>query len=377
MATGNQGTPPREDEPAHLEAIGRWLRGEISTPALLETTQSHFLAAIESLSREAESDRLSIWEMWVGVLDDIRAAPPRTPIYDCWRLRKLARRAILARNPTLVERIAAYHHASRQRRIAAKELDLYLRAAQLLKRSSGEPTSKIFIWQREEHELEKLDLDLSLFDLSRYVEKAPPEDEPLLRLLALRVVGGWSLREIAKRDGVSLDVLADNWAKARALLSSTPQNKLATVVTCEILDVHVLNAILSDRRLLHVLDWRTFEKVLAGILEKFGYDIELRRGTKDGGIDILALRRDDTFGPHRYLVQAKRWSNAVGVEPVRELLFLQQHLKATKACLATTSTFTSGAWALGSEYQWCLELRDYQRLQDWLALAFPQIGRHS
>jgi restriction endonuclease Mrr len=108
----------------------------------------------------------------------------------------------------------------------------------------------------------------------------------------------------------------------------------------------LLTTLLSDAQLSHSIDWRTFEKVLARALEEMGYEIELRRGTKDGGIDIIALRHDSQFGRHRYLVQAKRTKQRVGVEPVRELPFLQQHVGATKACLVTTSTFTKGAWQL-------------------------------
>jgi len=99
------------------------------------------------------------------------------------------------------------------------------------------------------------------------------------------------------------------------------------------------------------------------------YEIELQKGTKDGGVDIFALKKDDIFGPHRYLLQAKRWSNAVGIEPVRELLFLHGHHKITRSCLATTSQFTRGAWELARDYAWQLELRDFDKLQEWINLA--------
>jgi restriction endonuclease Mrr len=116
---------------------------------------------------------------------------------------------------------------------------------------------------------------------------------------------------------------------------------------------------------------------LAQILEDLEYEIELQRGTKDGGVDIFALKRDNPMGPHRYLLQAKRWSNAVGVEPVREVLFLHNHYKMTKSCLATTSRFTSGAWDYAREYRWQLELKDFDRLREWLGVALrsPRHGQ--
>jgi len=97
--------------------------------------------------------------------------------------------------------------------------------------------------------------------------------------------------------------------------------------------------------------------------------VELQQGTKDGGIDLIAVRKDDFLGEHRYLLQAKRYGNKVGVEPVRQLLFLHSYFRATKSCLACTATFTKGAWELAHQYRWQLELKDVLGLTDWLKTA--------
>jgi restriction system protein len=136
------------------------------------------------------------------------------------------------------------------------------------------------------------------------------------------------------------------------------------LVTPELLD-----AIKTDPELLRTVDGRSFERILAELLERQGYQVELQRGTKDGGIDIFALLRTGPMGPHRYLVQAKRWTNAVGVAPVRELMFLHSRHHVTKSCLVTTSRFTKGAWKLAEDYRWQLELRDFESLQEWIAKA--------
>jgi len=140
-------------------------------------------------------------------------------------------------------------------------------------------------------------------------------------------------------------------------------------ITLELVDPLLLEILAKQPELLRTLDWRLFEKLLAKILKDLGYEIELQRGTKDGGVDIFALKVDRVLGPHRYLLQAKRWSNAVGVEPVRELLFLHGHHRITKSCLATTSRFTAGAWELARDYAWQLELRDFDKLQEWIQLS--------
>jgi len=142
-----------------------------------------------------------------------------------------------------------------------------------------------------------------------------------------------------------------------------------SLVILPVITPELLAVISTHPELLRTVEPRTFERILAELLEIQGYTVELQRGTKDGGIDIFALMKEGPLGPHRYLVQAKRWTNAVGVAPVRELLFLHDHHRVSKACLVTTSRFTRGAWKLADEYQWQLELRDYDRLREWVALS--------
>jgi len=135
------------------------------------------------------------------------------------------------------------------------------------------------------------------------------------------------------------------------------------------IDPHLLRLLSQDPELLKIMPWRKFERVLAEILSRLGYEIELQRGTKDGGIDIFALKHEGAFGLHRYLLQAKRWSTAVGVAPVRELMFLHDQHRVYKSCLATTSRFTAGAWRLGEEFKWQLELKDLELLHQWVIMA--------
>lgn len=142
-----------------------------------------------------------------------------------------------------------------------------------------------------------------------------------------------------------------------------------TLFRLDIIDIALYKAILRHPEILHCLDWRTFERLLADILAEFGFDVELMQGTKDGGVDIVAVKHVGPFGPERYLLQAKRWTRKVGIEPVRQLIFLHSYHRATKGCLATTSTFTRGAWQMARQYPWQLELRDEKGLLQWLSQA--------
>lgn len=149
----------------------------------------------------------------------------------------------------------------------------------------------------------------------------------------------------------------------RALLDRA----IPRIITLDHVNPDLLARLRREPEILRTLHWRDFERLLARILEEFGYTVDLMRGTKDGGVDLFALSSlHHPLGPHKYLLQAKRWRRSVGVAPVRELQFLHEHHRITKSCLATTSTFTNGAWQLARQYSYQLELRDFEGISDWI-----------
>jgi hypothetical protein len=117
------------------------------------------------------------------------------------------------------------------------------------------------------------------------------------------------------------------------------------------------------------LDSRQFEELVAEIWRNLGYETELTARTKDGGRDIIAVRKFEANV--RFLIECKRYnpSHKVGVELVRALYGVRMHEKATKAILATTSTFTRGAKVFFSDHVWELEPRDFDGVVDWVKLA--------
>lgn len=215
---------------------------------------------------------------------------------------------------------------------------------------------------------EGLGLGNSVNQLMALVDKLHANDSHLARFAALRLFGGLTLPEISTRTGETIAKVRREWGRLKLEIESLADNPTSPLIVLPA-DDGLLRMLCSQPELMRTLDWRSFEKVLATVLERIGFEIELQKGTKDGGIDIFALRADPTLGAHRYLIQAKRWSHKVGVEPVRELLFLHSQFRATKSCLATTASFSRGAWRLAAEYRWQLELRDLAGLRDWLDLA--------
>lgn len=197
-------------------------------------------------------------------------------------------------------------------------------------------------------------------------------------LMNMRVGRVVSMRRTALKRLYAMAGLSDPVRQESEAWNSSVESSLVISSTgLTLIDPAVLDGIMKEPGLLRTLDWRAFEKLLAQLLEKLGYEIELQRGTKDGGIDLFALKRDAALGPHRYLLQAKRTLNAVGVKPIREILFLRDDHRVTKSCLATTSRFTAGAWKYARAYEWWLELKDFERLQEWVKLAAEGSSLHS
>jgi hypothetical protein len=70
--------------------------------------------------------------------------------------------------------------------------------------------------------------------------------------------------------------------------------------------------------LLFQLPSRRFEELVAEILEKQGYEVDLTPASGDGGFDMYAAKKDG-LGKFLYLVECKRYTppNKVGVEIIR------------------------------------------------------------
>jgi len=187
----------------------------------------------------------------------------------------------------------------------------------------------------------------------------PPEAVEIFRVLRQESGrGGRKESSQEPREETGEEMGAENSPDGRGL-----------VVTLDFISPELWRALTSNPEVLRSLHWREFEKVLAGLLERMEYEIELQQGTKDGGVDIFAIKRSGPLGPHRYLLQAKRSARIIGVEPVRELLFLHSEHRVSKSCLATTSRFTKGAWTLADQHSWQLELRDFTGLKEWVQIA--------
>ena len=130
----------------------------------------------------------------------------------------------------------------------------------------------------------------------------------------------------------------------------------------------LIHDLLCEPELLFAVDSREFECLVAEILCRRGYNVQVTRQSRDGGVDIYASRLEPNGLHGLYFVQCKRQSkrNRVGVRPVRELYGVVCARNATGGIVITTSFFTSPAINFQSTAPNRIALQDNSAVMRWL-----------
>lgn len=101
-----------------------------------------------------------------------------------------------------------------------------------------------------------------------------------------------------------------------------------------------------------------FEHLVRQLFEALpGMEGWTTQASKDDGIDGVIFNNMPITGGLT-VVQVKQYSKTVGVDHVRELMGAMEHKRAGRGVLVTTSTFTKGAQALGTDYGGRIQLID-------------------
>jgi restriction system protein len=129
----------------------------------------------------------------------------------------------------------------------------------------------------------------------------------------------------------------------------------------------IIEMLKSDPQQMRLLSSRKFEEIIAEILKRQSYDVVLTPPSRDGGLDIRAVRHE-SLGCFLYLVECKRYTppNKVGVGIVRALNGVLEERKATAAMVVSSSYFTSDAMEFQERLPHRLSLHDYVAVQNWL-----------
>jgi len=98
---------------------------------------------------------------------------------------------------------------------------------------------------------------------------------------------------------------------------------------------------------LAAMDWQDFENLIREVFEKefvsSGGEVKITQASRDGGVDAVAFDPDPIRGG-KIVIQAKRYTNVVGVSAVRDLYGTVINEGATKGILVTTADYGSDAY---------------------------------
>lgn len=104
---------------------------------------------------------------------------------------------------------------------------------------------------------------------------------------------------------------------------------------------------LDDSINLAAMDWEDFEHLIRELFEKefvsAGGEVRVTRASRDGGVDAVAFDPDPIRGG-KIVIQAKRYTNTVGVSAVRDLYGTVMNEGATKGILVTTADYGPEAY---------------------------------
>ena len=104
---------------------------------------------------------------------------------------------------------------------------------------------------------------------------------------------------------------------------------------------------LDDSVNLASIDWEDFEHLIRELFGKEfavgGGEVKVTQASRDGGVDAVAFDPDPIRGG-KIVIQAKRYTNVVGVAAVRDLWGTINHEGAMKGILVTTSNYGPDAY---------------------------------
>ncbi len=131
---------------------------------------------------------------------------------------------------------------------------------------------------------------------------------------------------------------------ATSLIDLTPVPPIIRLETTDkrFIDAKVVTDQLDESVNLAAMDWEEFEHLIRELFEEefvsAGGEVKVTQASSDGGVDAIAFDPDPIRGG-KIVIQAKRYTNIVGVAAVRDLYGTVMAEGATKGILVTTSDY--------------------------------------
>jgi hypothetical protein len=132
--------------------------------------------------------------------------------------------------------------------------------------------------------------------------------------------------------------------------------------------LRLLTSLYERRVSLYDVGWRSFEEIVAELLERDGYSVQLNSGRKDGGVDIFAERNLPGIGRIMSVWQAKHLAptRKVGLSVIRELADTRSEFRASKGMIVTSTHLTRGALSRIVKDSYILGKIDGPEVQEWI-----------
>lgn len=122
---------------------------------------------------------------------------------------------------------------------------------------------------------------------------------------------------------------------------------IITTFTADKRFVDSKNVDFDDTTNLALMNWEEFEHLIRELFEKEfsnnGSQVKVTQASRDGGVDAIAFDSDPIRGG-KIVIQAKRYTNTVGVAAVRDLYGTVMNEGANKGILVTTSDYGSDSY---------------------------------
>lgn len=129
----------------------------------------------------------------------------------------------------------------------------------------------------------------------------------------------------------------------------------------------VLRVAAKQPKLLLGVNPREFEFLVAELLTDQGYETTVTQATRDGGRDIIAIKRLDWDHEYVLIVECKRFvERPVDISVVQRIVGVRHINRADFAMVVTTSRFTGAAHQEAHRVRDELSLIDQRKLQEWL-----------
>jgi Restriction endonuclease len=108
----------------------------------------------------------------------------------------------------------------------------------------------------------------------------------------------------------------------------------------------------DDSMNLAIMDWQDFENLIREIFEREfstnGGEVKITQASRDKGVDAIAFDPDPIKGG-KIVIQAKRYTNVVGVSAVRDLYGTILNEGANKGILVSTSNYGNDAYEFAKD----------------------------